>query len=56
MEEPVCSELFELANGGYLQFISSSYNESTGSYKINLKSSHIHLALPGFKDSIGDVE
>jgi hypothetical protein len=32
------------------------YNEGEGSYKINLKSSQIHLASRGFKDSIGDVE
>ncbi|MFZ0511893.1 MAG: hypothetical protein WAM14_09830 [Candidatus Nitrosopolaris sp.] len=54
--QPVCRELFELTNAGYLQFVSGSYNESDGSYKINLNSSHIHLASRGFKDSIGDVE
>ena len=43
-------------DGGYLQFVSASYNESDGTYKINMKSSHIHLASRGFKDSIGDVE
>jgi hypothetical protein len=53
---PVCRELFDLINGGHLQFISGSYNESSGLYKINLKSSHIHLASRGIKDSIGDVE
>jgi hypothetical protein len=53
---PVCRELYDLTNEGHLQFISGSYNESNGSYKINLKSSHIHLASRGFKDSIGDVE
>ena len=54
--QPVCRELFELTNAGYLQFVSGSYNESDGSYKIHLNSSHIHLASRGFKDSIGDVE
>jgi hypothetical protein len=54
--QPVCRELLELVDGGYLQFVSASYNESDGTYKINLKSSHIHLASRGFKDSIGDVE
>jgi hypothetical protein len=53
---PVCRELFDLTNGGHLQFISGSYNESDGLYKINLKSSHVHLASRGIKDSIGDVE
>ena len=41
---------------GYLQLISGSYNESDGSYKINLKPSHLHLASRGFKDNIADVE
>jgi hypothetical protein len=54
--QPVCRELLELVDGGYLQFVSASYNESDGTYKINLKSSHIHLASRGFKDSIDDVE
>ena len=54
--QPVCRELPELVDGGYLRFVSASYNESDGTYKINLKSSHIHLASRGFKDSIGDVE
>ena len=53
---PVYRELSDLVNGGYIQLISGSYNESEGSYKINLKSSHMHLASRGFKDSIGDVE
>ena len=48
----VCRELSDLVNGGYIQLISGSYNESDGSYKINLKSSQIHLASRGFKDSI----
>jgi hypothetical protein len=52
----ICRELSDLVNGGYIQLISGSYNEGEGSYKINLKSSQIHLASRGFKDSIGDVE
>ncbi len=54
--QPVCRELSDLVNGGHIQLISGTYNESDGSYKINLKSSQIHLASRGFKDSIGDVE
>ncbi len=53
---PVCRELFELVNDGSVQFVSATYNEGIGIYKINLKSSHIHLASRGLKDSIGDVE
>ena len=53
---PVCRELFELVNAGALQFISASYNEGIGICKINLKSTHIHLASRGLRDSIGDVE
>jgi hypothetical protein len=53
---PVCRELFELVNDGSVQFVSTTYNEGIGTYKINLKSSHIHLASRGLKDSIGDVE
>jgi hypothetical protein len=49
-------ELSDLVNGGYIQLLSGSYDEREGSYKINLKSSQIHLASRGFKDSIGDVE
>lgn len=52
---PVCRELFELVNDGSVQFVSATYNEGIGTYKINLKSSHIHLASRGLKDSIGDV-
>ena len=40
---PVCRELFDLTEGGHLQFISGSYNESNGLYKINLKSSHVPM-------------
>ena len=54
--KPVCRELYDLTNAGNIQFASGSYNETNGMYKINLKSSRIHLASRGFKDSIGDIE
>jgi hypothetical protein len=54
--KPVCRELYDLANVGNIQFASGIYNESNGTYKINLKCSRIHLASRGFKDSIGDIE
>ena len=54
--KPVCRELYELVKEGNLHFISGSYNEGNGTYKINLKCSRIHLASRGFKDSIGDIE
>lgn len=53
---PVCRELYDLVNAGNIQFASGIYNESNGTYKINLKCSRIHLASRGFKDSIGDIE
>ena len=52
--KPVCRELFELVNEKMVEFVSAS--ESNGAFTINLKSSRIHLASRGFKDSIGDVE
>ncbi len=54
--KPVCRELYDLAKAGNIQFASGIYNESNGTYKINLKCSRIHLASRGFKDSIGDIE
>jgi hypothetical protein len=54
--KPVCRELYDLANAGNIQFASGIYNDSNGTYKINLKCSRIHLASRGFKDSIGDIE
>jgi hypothetical protein len=54
--KPVCRELYDLVNDGNIQFVSGSHNEVNGTYKINLKCSHIHLASRGFKDSIGDIE
>lgn len=52
--KPVCRELFELVNEKMLNFVSAS--ESNGAFAINLKSSRLHFASRGFKDSIGDVE
>ena len=54
--KPVCRELYDLTNAGNIRFASGTYSESNGMYKINLKSSRIHLASRGFKDSIGDIE
>jgi hypothetical protein len=34
--KPVCRELYELANAGNIQFASGIYNDSNGTYKINL--------------------
>lgn len=53
--KPVCRELFELVNEKMVTFVSATENDN-GSFMINLKSSRIHLASRGFKDSIGDVE
>ena len=53
--KPVCRELFELTNEKMVKFVSGTESDS-GTYAINLKSSQIHLASRGFKDSIGDVE
>jgi hypothetical protein len=52
---PVCRELFELVNEKMVKFVSATESDS-GMYTINLKSSRIHLASRGFKDSIGDIE
>jgi hypothetical protein len=54
--KPVCRELYDLANAGNVQFASGIYNDSNGTYKINLKCSRIHLASRSFEDSIGDIE
>ena len=54
--KPVCRELCDLTRAGNIQFVSGSYNESNGMYKINLKCSRLHFASRGFKDSIGDIE
>jgi hypothetical protein len=59
--KPVCRELYDLTNAGNInagniQFASGSYNETNVMYKFNLRSSRIHLASRGFKDSIGDIE
>ncbi|WP_337861627.1 hypothetical protein [Nitrososphaera sp.] len=53
--KPVCRELFELVNEKMLGFVSAS-EEGNGSFTIRLKSSRLHFASRGFKDSIGDVE
>jgi hypothetical protein len=52
--KPVCRELFELVNERMLTFVSAS--ESNGAFSIHLKSSRLHFASRGFKDSIGDIE
>lgn len=52
--KPVCRDLFELVNENMLCFVSAS--ESNGAFSIQLKSSRLHFASRGFKDSIGDVE
>jgi hypothetical protein len=49
-----CLQGIELVNEKMVQFVSAT--ESNGAFVINLKSSRIHLASRGFKDSIGDVE
>jgi hypothetical protein len=54
--KPVCRELYELVNGGNIQFVSGILNENNGTYKINLKSNRLHFASRGLKDSIGDIE
>jgi hypothetical protein len=54
--KPVCRELYDLVNGGNIQFVSALQNENNGTYKINLKSNRLHFASRGIKDSIGDVE
>jgi len=54
--KPVCRELYELVGGENIQFVSGARNEKTGTYQINLKSSRLHFASRGLKDSIGDIE
>ncbi len=54
--KPVCRELYELVNGGNIQFVSGMHNVNDGTYKINLKSNRLHFASRGLKDSIGDIE
>lgn len=54
--KPVCRELYELVNEKMVFFVSATENEKEGTFLINLKSSRIHLASRGFKDSIGDIE
>lgn len=52
--QPVCRELSELVNEKMLTFVAAS--ESNGAFSIHMKSSRVHFASRGFKDSIGDVE
>ncbi len=54
--KPVCRELYELVNGGNIQFVSGTHNENNGTHIINLKSNRLHFASRGLKDSIGDIE
>ncbi len=54
--KPVCRELYDLANGGDIEFVSGTFNDRSGTYIINLKCKRIHLASRGFRDSIGDIE
>ncbi|WP_458720558.1 hypothetical protein [Candidatus Nitrosocosmicus sp. R] len=53
--KPICRELDELRNEGHLIFLSGLQNENDGTYKINLRSNHLHFASRGLKDSIGDI-
>ena len=53
--KPVCRELDELRNEGHMKFLSGLHNENDGTYKINLRSNHLHFASRGLKDSIGDI-
>ena len=53
---PVCRELDELINLGKVKFLSGSYNEKEGSYKIYLQCSKIHLSSMSIFDNIGDIE
>ena len=55
MIKPICRELDELRNEGHLKFLSGLQNENDGTYKINLRSNHLHFASRGLKDSIGDI-
>jgi hypothetical protein len=52
--KPVCREMYELVNEKMLTFVSA--RESNGTFSIQLRSSRLHFASRGFKDSIGDVE
>jgi len=54
--KPVCRELYELVGAQNIQFVSGARNEKIGICKINLKSSRLHFASRGLKDSIGDIE
>lgn len=54
--KPICRELYELVDKGHVQFLSGLLNQKDGTYKINLKSNHLHFASRGLKDSIGDVQ
>jgi len=53
--KPICRELDDLRNEDHIQFLSGLYNENDGTYKINLRSNHLHFASRGLKDSIGDL-
>ena len=53
--KPICRELDELRNDGHMIFLSGLQNENDGTYKINLRSNHLHFASRGLKDSIGDI-
>jgi hypothetical protein len=53
--KPICRELDELRNEDHIQFLTGLHNESDGTYKINLRSNHLHFASRGLKDSIGDI-
>lgn len=54
--KPICRELYELVDKGHVKFLSGLLNEKDGTYKINIKSNHLHFASRGLKDSIGDVQ
>ncbi len=53
---PLCRDLEELINKGYLFFIDGEYDEKNGIYNIYLESKKIHIASRGLRDSIGDIE
>ncbi|TVP39091.1 hypothetical protein [Candidatus Nitrosocosmicus arcticus] len=53
--KPICRELDELRNEDHIQFLSGLHNEKDGTYKITLRSNHLHFASRGLKDSIGDI-
>lgn len=54
--KPLCRELYDLIREKHIEFVSGSYNDVNGTYKINIKSSRLHFASRGLKDSIGDFE